>query len=83
MGNKIKKFKVGETYSCNSVCDSECIWAFKVIKRTPKTIQIEDMHGYEETVIKIINIYDNTETVRPLGRYSMAPILRASKKMNN
>jgi hypothetical protein len=69
------KFIVNERYSANSICDSECSFNFTILKRTPKTITIQ-INGHTER--KKIFVYSNVECVYPLGRYSMAPLLRAS-----
>jgi hypothetical protein len=70
------KFKVGKEYSCRSICDYECVWLFNVIKRTAKSIWIKDSRG--DVIRKKISLYDNTEIVYPLGRYSMCPVLKAN-----
>ncbi len=72
------KFKIDETYSCKSVCDQDCVWSFIVISRTDKTITLADQD--RKVVTKKISMhYDGTtETCFPLGRYSMAPILKAA-----
>lgn len=36
------KFKVGCYYVMRSPCDHECIWVYKVISRTAKTITLYD-----------------------------------------
>ena len=72
----MNKFKVGKEYSCRSICDYECVWLFNVIKRTAKSIWIKDSRG--DVIRKKISLYDNTEIVYPLGRYSMCPVLKAN-----
>jgi hypothetical protein len=72
----IKKFEVGETYSCNSVCDSDCWWHFKIVKRSAKSIWTE-IDG--EVKCRRISIYRESETFMPFGSYSMAPIVRAER----
>jgi hypothetical protein len=71
----MKKFETGKTYTMRSICDHECVWGYKVKARTEKTVTLTDEHG-KETKCRVSN--DNGgEFVRPLGRYSMCPILRA------
>ena len=77
----IKKFETNKTYYCSSVCDSECIWKYKIIKRTAKTITIQEI-GKSEISRRKINIWDNQETVMPMGNYSMAPSLKAERIVN-
>ena len=72
------KFESGKTYSMRSACDHECIWTYTVTARTASTITLDD--GRKEIkvrIIKALSEMDNRECVRPLGNYSMAPILRA------
>ena len=74
----MKQFEVGKTYTCRSICDHECEWAFTVVARTPKTITVTD--GKERKVLRIVeraSAYRNAESVLPFGRYSMCPILSA------
>jgi hypothetical protein len=81
MENKtaLASFVVGKTYSCRSVCDYNCVWSFKVIARTSKTVTIEG-NGLmtEKTASRRIQIVDNAEQIFPIGRYSMAPVLKAN-----
>jgi len=77
------QFKVGTVYTCNSIGDLDCKWSFKILKRTMKSVWIKDYHS-KETVRKSISIYNKTELIFPLGKYSMSPILRANKaNINN
>lgn len=72
------KFESGKTYSMRSACDHECVWTYTVTARTASTITLDD--GSKEIkcrIIKALSEMDNRECVRPLGNYSMAPILRA------
>lgn len=72
------KFETGKTYTANSICNHECVWTYEVIARTEKTITVTD--GTETKKLRIIkglSEMDNRECVYPLGKYSMAPILRA------
>lgn len=70
------KFETGKTYSCRSLCDHECIWSFTVANRTEKTITTTE--GKTFKVNTKLSEYNQAETVFPLGRYSMAPTLRAN-----
>lgn len=72
------KFEIGNTYSCRSACDHNCVWSYTVIDRTAKTVTVTD--GAEINKLRIsekISKYCGAEVVFPLGRYSMAPILQA------
>ena len=59
------KFEIGNTYSMSSPCDHNCIWTYTVTARTAQTVTLSDGN--------------HTETVFPLGSYSMCPILTADK----
>ena len=70
----MKQFKVGETYSTRSICDHECIFSFKILRRTAKCVWIK-VDG--ETVRRGIEPWDGKETFYPFGKYSMAAIISA------
>jgi hypothetical protein len=70
------KFIVGRTYQCRSICDHNCIWQFKVVARTAKTVSLESDGKIERRGIRE---YDGEEICHPHGKYSMAPTLTASK----
>lgn len=74
----MKQFEPGKFYFCRSICDQDCIWIFRVARRTEKTIVVqEDGLGPEKSLR--VKVYDNEEYVMPLGRYSMAPVLTAGR----
>lgn len=69
------KFEVNQKYIMHSPCQYSCTWVYKVIKRTEKTVTLEDEDGR----IKNCRIRTDSkeELCSPLGRYSMAPTLCA------
>ena len=69
-------FQPGQELSTTSICNSDCVFTAKVVKRTAKTVTI-DIDG-DETRCKIHN-NDEGEFIYPHGRYSMAPIFRAQR----
>lgn len=74
----MKKFEIGKNYSMRSICDHDCVWTYTVVARTESTVTITD--GKETKTCRInkkYSEYRNTESVFPLGRYSMCPILSA------
>ncbi len=77
------KFEVGNLYACRSTYDHDCIWYFKIVKRTAQTVTIlkEGPGEKPETkrIIKQVSEWRDAESVYPLGNYSMAPILSADK----
>lgn len=79
---KEAKFEIGKSYFCRSACDYDCIWTFKVVERTAKTIKLVNTMSSkgEITACRVFFLHNSQiEAVRPLGSYSMAPILSADK----
>jgi len=66
------QFQVGKTYTTRSACDSNCVFSATITKRTAKTVTLSNGKTLRTSV------YDNAEFVRPMGTYSMAPIIRAA-----
>lgn len=73
----MKKFEVGPTYEMRSVCDHNCVWLGTVLKRTDKFVTMY-IPGHGDVRGKV-TVHDGVETLLPLGRYSMAPMMRADK----
>lgn len=78
----IARFKTGETYYARSFCDYDCVWTFRIVRRTEKSVWLQetnDGNDVRESFRKRIRLYQNEEQCEPLGRYSMSPILGAEK----
>lgn len=75
----MKQFEIGKTYYVRSICDHDCIFNFKVVARTAKTITV-DYHGklMKCRIIERLTQWNNAETVKPFGTYSMAPSISAN-----
>ena len=73
------KFKTNEKYYMRSACDHECIWTFTVKSQVGTRLTLTHESG-KETMHKIHNDGES-EFCYPLGIYSMQPILRASKQV--
>lgn len=75
------RFEVGKTYEMRSICDYDCVWFYTILRRTPKTVTMTGISttGTEQEQTCRIRIHDGIETIMPLGRYSMAPVLSADK----
>lgn len=74
----MNRFEIGKTYSMHSVCDHNCVWTYTVTGRTDQTVTISDGKEIKRCRInKVASQHRNAETVFPLGRYSMAPMLSA------
>ena len=69
------KFETGKTYSCRSICDSNCKWDFTILNRTNITVKIAVSGKVVSKKIYLDDIHG--EYIKPLGSYSMAPILRS------
>ena len=72
-------FEIGKTYATRSACDHECIWKFRVVSRTEKTLLLQDEDGKARR--RGISADASGEYCLPLGRYSMAPVLRAEREV--
>ena len=75
----MKKFEIGKTYSMRSACNYDCVWTYEVIARTAQMITLKDDFGKitKCRIAKQTSEYFKAECVKPLGSYSMAPILVA------
>lgn len=73
----MKKFEAGKTYVTRSICDSDCKFEIKIIKRTEKTLVFERDGKQRRT--KIFVDADG-EYIAP-ERYSMAPVWRAARDL--
>lgn len=76
--NAVVTFKVGGVYSCTSACDSGCRWTYAVVRRTASTVWLREGEA-GEVVARRVSVYEGREQVFPSGKYSMAPILDASR----
>jgi hypothetical protein len=78
----MKQFEVGKQYYMRSIGDYDCIWSYEVIKRTAKTVTLKQIGKQLDNIInRRISIWDNCESVMPLGSFSMAPCLTADKEV--
>lgn len=75
--NQVAQFEVGKTYYTRSICNHDCIFFVKVIKRTAKTVVV--LKDGEEKRCKIgLSWNGKEETITPWGVYSMCPVIGAS-----
>lgn len=71
------QFEKNKTYFMKSVCDQDCNWICVMLSRTEKFITI---YVFDEGVKKVaVRVDDGVEYCLPLGKYSMAPVLRANR----
>lgn len=73
----MKRFEINKVYSMSSPCQQSCTWSYKVIGRTAQTITLQ---AERTGAIKKcrVSVDCDEEMARPLGRYSMCPVLRAN-----
>ena len=84
----MKRFEVGKNYRMVSPCDTNCAWYYTVTKRTAKTVTLLDFDK-KETIVRrvaemkafdrVTGVERGEEYCKPLGDFSMCPILWASK----
>ena len=72
------KFETGKTYTTRFVTNHDLVLKGTVLKRTAKFITLK-VDGYSEPKRVGVREWDGDETCSPLGRYSMAPVFRASR----
>ena len=76
-------FQAGNTYAMRWVTDGTAVTLCKVVKRTAKfvTFEVEGFGLKRVSVQAPDDYYAHCETAFPLGRYSMAPCVRACRAM--
>ena len=77
-----KKFIVGQTYATRSACNWDCVYSFTIVRRTEKSVWIDDIHG-KKNVRRSIKNYSGHETFSPFGTYSMSPTISADRKLSD
>lgn len=79
MDNTNKTFEVGQVYQQRSIGDAACIFYFKVIRRTSKSVWVTGCDDRNDSIVcrrSIIN-RDGMECFKPFGTYSMSPTVYA------
>lgn len=72
------KFEVGKTYFTRSICDHDTIYKIEIVRRTAKSIWTKC--GKQ---LRVSLNYDNNESVKPHGNYSMCAIISADRVFEN
>ena len=72
----MKKFQVNSVYETRSLCNSDCVFSFTVIKRTKKQVTLKD-NVTGETFRRGVFVWQDAEACMTYGRYSMAPTINA------
>ncbi|MES0340757.1 MAG: hypothetical protein ABUK08_00420 [Candidatus Humimicrobiaceae bacterium] len=78
MSDSLRKFELGK-YEKNSICDSNSIAKYEIVRRTEKSVWVKQWNGVIER--KGISIYDNAESIYPDGKYSFCRILRPEDRV--
>lgn len=81
----MKEFKIGHSYYMRSIGDHDCLWGYIVTARTKSTITIRQLGRLEQNTYRIskqTSIYRNAESVYPLGRHSLCPVLSADHELS-
>lgn len=73
----VARFAVGQTVTCRSACNSDCVWTFVVVARTARFVTLRDVDS-DETMRVGVREHDGEEWASPFGSFSMAPVVRAS-----
>ena len=66
-------FQVGKAYQTRLISDWQAIIRHTVIARTASTVTLDNGKRFR------VKVYEQVEQIKPLGSYSMAPILSADK----
>jgi len=74
---EIDAFEVGGTYDTGR---GDFSWTFTVEARTAKFVTLRQ-HGTGDTLRVGVYTYDGEEHALPFGRYSMAPVIAAGRKV--
>lgn len=69
-------FVVGGVYETVSICNSDCIFSYKVEKVTEKTVTIKNKFG--KTKRCKIHKNGNVPFIFPEGKYSMCPVIETT-----
>jgi hypothetical protein len=72
--SEMARFEVGRTYSTRSICDYDCIFSFRILARTAKTVSVK---VNDKIVRRGLSLYDGDEEFKPYGSYSMCAVIRA------
>ena len=74
------EFKANTTYTGRFITDADATFEVTVIKRTAKTVTFKHPHHGTDTRAKIQHDGE-AEYFFPMGRYSMAPVIRANREV--
>lgn len=69
------KFEAGKTYFTRSIGDHNCIWRFRVVRRTAASVWVTGADDNDSAKVerRKVSDYSGRETFKPFGVYSMSP----------
>lgn len=73
------RFKVGQTVTARSACDSECVFVWTVTARSARFVTFTDDTGRDARVGVKVDAHTGAEWAMPQGSFSMAPVVRADR----
>lgn len=76
----MKTFEIGKTYTSRFITDSNCKLEIKILSRTAKRIKFFNPVDERESTVSV-KVVDGVEIAYPLGKYSMAPTLKADRHL--
>jgi hypothetical protein len=72
--SQVVKFEPGKTYATRSTVDADYIIRVTIDRRTARSVWVNgNGKAYR------VDVYGGAEFIRPWGRYSMCPIIRADR----
>lgn len=72
-------FKANTSYAGRFVTDADATLIVKVLKTTKSTVTIVDPHNAADTKRCKIYTDEGVQFIYPMGRYSMAPVVKADR----
>jgi hypothetical protein len=72
----MKRFQVNVEYTARSICDYDCVFRFRISRRTEKNVWVYG-ESLDKPTRRAVKRDGEGEYILPLGNYSMAPMLRA------
>jgi hypothetical protein len=76
------KFEIGKEYATRLITDYDSKIAFKVLKRTDKTVTVIGNLIDTPKTFRVNTRYSGFEQIKPWGSYSMCPILSADDEVS-
>lgn len=75
-----EKFEIGRYYETRSIADSNTKIGALILDRTKSTVTVKGTDSLMQSKYRLTKDFEGNEMFYPWGRYSMAPMIRASNK---